>query len=242
MHAIAVAQDRVHAEPAVARLPLARVLVVADARDHLPGIAAVARCGRATPARRRTRGPSCRRPASSDQMLASARPSSFGKAGADFVSLNFLPEIGRAQDLHAEEGVAARGVEARRAARVDQRGVDGHARSERPAQREAAPGLRRLGDEQALLGSDAENDSFRHVQPPETAGRIVTTSPGVERRVEPVAVAHVRRVHEQVDVAAHRARLVADAAVQRRMVAARVSSSAARTLAADSDNSEAPSQ
>src|SRR5213593_2645690 len=30
-------------------------------------------------------------PASSDQMLASARPSSLGKAGADFVSLNFLP-------------------------------------------------------------------------------------------------------------------------------------------------------
>src|SRR5262249_57795919 len=26
-----------------------------------------------------------------DQMLASARPSSLGKAGADFVSLNFLP-------------------------------------------------------------------------------------------------------------------------------------------------------
>ncbi len=42
VHAVAVAQDRVHAEPAVARLPLARVLVVADARDHLPGIAAVA--------------------------------------------------------------------------------------------------------------------------------------------------------------------------------------------------------
>src|SRR6266404_9441776 len=30
-------------------------------------------------------------PASSDQMLARARPSSFGKAGADLVSLNFLP-------------------------------------------------------------------------------------------------------------------------------------------------------
>src|SRR2546425_11555822 len=30
-------------------------------------------------------------PASSDQMLASARPSSLGKAGADFVSLNVLP-------------------------------------------------------------------------------------------------------------------------------------------------------
>src|SRR6266571_8385438 len=30
-------------------------------------------------------------PASSDQMLMSARPSSFGKAGADFVSLNLFP-------------------------------------------------------------------------------------------------------------------------------------------------------
>src|SRR6266478_2377034 len=30
-------------------------------------------------------------PASRDQMLASARPSSFGNAGADFVSLKFLP-------------------------------------------------------------------------------------------------------------------------------------------------------
>ena len=30
-------------------------------------------------------------PASSDQMFASARPSSFGKAGADFVSLKLLP-------------------------------------------------------------------------------------------------------------------------------------------------------
>ena len=30
-------------------------------------------------------------PASSDQMLARARPSSLGKAGADFVSVNVLP-------------------------------------------------------------------------------------------------------------------------------------------------------
>src|ERR1041384_1617476 len=41
MHAIAVADDRVHAEPAGARLPLARVLVVADAGHDLPRIAAV---------------------------------------------------------------------------------------------------------------------------------------------------------------------------------------------------------
>src|SRR5215210_6257033 len=42
VHAIAVPNDRVHAEAAVARLPLARVLVIADARDHLPRITAVA--------------------------------------------------------------------------------------------------------------------------------------------------------------------------------------------------------
>ena len=36
MDAIAVADDRVHAQPAGARVPLARVLVVADARHHLP--------------------------------------------------------------------------------------------------------------------------------------------------------------------------------------------------------------
>src|SRR5207245_4357332 len=35
-------EDGVQAEAAGARLPLARVLVVADAGDHLPGIAAVA--------------------------------------------------------------------------------------------------------------------------------------------------------------------------------------------------------
>src|SRR5437762_11524130 len=41
MHAIAVAQNRVHAKPAVAGLPLARVCVVADAGNHFPGVAAV---------------------------------------------------------------------------------------------------------------------------------------------------------------------------------------------------------
>ena len=36
VHAIAVAQDRVHAQSAITGLPLARVLVVADALDHFP--------------------------------------------------------------------------------------------------------------------------------------------------------------------------------------------------------------
>src|SRR2546426_5076386 len=39
---VAVVQDRVHAEPAGAGLPLPGVLVVADARNHIPGIAAIA--------------------------------------------------------------------------------------------------------------------------------------------------------------------------------------------------------
>src|SRR5258707_6234184 len=42
VHAVPVAQDRVHAEPAVAGLPFAGVFVVADDRNHLPGIDAVA--------------------------------------------------------------------------------------------------------------------------------------------------------------------------------------------------------
>src|SRR5215471_928087 len=36
VHPIPVANNRVHAEPAVAGVPLARVLVVADARHRLP--------------------------------------------------------------------------------------------------------------------------------------------------------------------------------------------------------------
>src|SRR5439155_14282412 len=42
VHAVALAQDGVHAESAVAGLPFASVVVVADAGNHGPGIAAVA--------------------------------------------------------------------------------------------------------------------------------------------------------------------------------------------------------
>src|SRR5205085_9302479 len=41
VHAIPVANDRVHAQAAAARFPLARALVIADARHHLPRIAAI---------------------------------------------------------------------------------------------------------------------------------------------------------------------------------------------------------
>src|SRR5207247_4123214 len=52
------------------------------------------------------------------------------------------------------------------------------ARAERAPQGEAATRLRRLGHKQPLLRTDAEDNAICHVQPPETAGRIVTTSPG----------------------------------------------------------------
>ncbi len=42
VHPSPVAQDRVQAEPAVPRMPHSSVRVVADARNHLPGIATVA--------------------------------------------------------------------------------------------------------------------------------------------------------------------------------------------------------
>ena len=89
--AIPVAKDRVHAQPSVAGLPLSSVLMVADARNQLPGISAVAR-----PEER------CWLHATQEILLViprferpdvgESRPSSFENAGADLVSLNFLPK------------------------------------------------------------------------------------------------------------------------------------------------------
>src|ERR1019366_3575323 len=42
VNALAVAEDRVHAETARSGMPLPRVLVIADARHHLPTVAAIA--------------------------------------------------------------------------------------------------------------------------------------------------------------------------------------------------------
>ena len=44
-------------------------------------------------------------PASSDQMLISARPSSFGKAGADFVSLNDFPRSVESSTFMPKKGL-----------------------------------------------------------------------------------------------------------------------------------------
>ena len=141
MHTVPVAQDRVHAKSAVAGLPLASVFVVADARNQFPGIAAVA----APEQRRRLDTAKQVFPVVSwferpdvDQRAAVV----LGKGRSRLRLLERFPQIGRAQDLHAEEGIATRSVNPRCAARVDQRGVNRHARAERAAQREATPGLR----------------------------------------------------------------------------------------------------
>src|SRR5207249_3530832 len=152
-----------------------------------------------------------------------------------------LAEVGRAQHLHPEEGIAARGVDRRLAARVDHRRVDRHARTRRPAQRELAPGLSRLRDEDALLGSDGENDALRHVQPPETAGRIVTTSPGTS------AVSSPSRSRTW-DVFTNRFTWRRTVPVSSQMLRYRDGwrrsscTRASRTLGAESESSEAPSQ
>jgi len=44
-------------------------------------------------------------PGASDQMLARARPSSFGKAGADFVSLNFFPRSVETRTFMPKKGL-----------------------------------------------------------------------------------------------------------------------------------------
>ena len=177
MHTIPFAQDRVHAEPAIAGLPLAGVFVVADARNHLPGIAAVA-----APEQSRRLDAAPQIPPVVARLerpnVGERAPVFLGESGSGLRLLEPLPEISRAQDLHAEEGVAARCINSRRATRIDKRGVNRHASAKRAAQREAAAGLRRLGHEQPLFSADAENNAVRHIQPPETAGRMVTTSPG----------------------------------------------------------------
>ena len=89
-------------------------------------------------------------PASNDQMLANARQSFFENAGADFVSLNFLPRSVERRTLHAEEGIAARRVETRNAARVDQCRIDGYARPERPTECKSSARLRGLGHEETF--------------------------------------------------------------------------------------------
>ena len=177
MDPIPVAQDGVQAEPAVTGLPFARVFVVADARNQLPGIAAVAaleqRRGLHAAPKFLSVVARFERPD-----IGERTPVLLRECGCRLRLFERFPEIGRAQDLHAEEGIAARRVKSRRAASIGQGGVNRHARAERAAQGETAPRSGRLGHEQSFLGADAEDNAICHIQPPETAVMIVTTSPG----------------------------------------------------------------
>src|SRR5438067_4617535 len=114
--AISVAQDGVQAESAVSWLPLARVLVVADPRHELPGVAAVAaleeRGGLDAAQQILLVASRLERPDVDERapvVLGEGRRRGRLRAG--------LSQIGRAHDLHSEERAAARGVEGRRAAR-----------------------------------------------------------------------------------------------------------------------------
>jgi hypothetical protein len=166
VEAIPVAQDGVHAEPSVPRLPLSSVLMVTDARNHLPGISAVTR----TEERCRLHAaeqvflviPRFERPDISKRASVILR-----EGGRRLRFLELLAQVGRTQDLHAEERITARGVEARRSTLVDQGGVHSHPCTGRTIQREAATGLRCLSDEQAFFGTDGDDDTVWHVETPE---------------------------------------------------------------------------
>src|SRR5260370_42237603 len=107
MHAMAVANDRMHAKPAVAGTPLARVLVVADAGRHFPGIAAVAAPEQG-----------CRLHAAPQVLLAGAgferpdvgerAPVFLGERRSRLRLLEALPHVRRTQHFHTEERIAAR--------------------------------------------------------------------------------------------------------------------------------------
>src|SRR5262249_19186041 len=106
------------------------------------------------------------------------RPAVFlGEGGGGLGLFEFVAEVLRDKDLHAEESVAAGRINARGAARIDEGGIDRDAGAERAAQIETAAVFGRFGDEEPLLGADTEDDTVGHVQPPETAGMMVMMSP-----------------------------------------------------------------
>src|SRR5262249_41331565 len=132
-----------------------------DTRNHFPGIAAIATAeqgGRFDAAEEfvaflaRFKGPD----------VGEGASVVFGKSRRGFCFLEILPEVGRAENLHAEEGIAARGVETGRAPGVDERGIDGDAWAEGAAQGEAAAGLRGFGDKEALFSANAKDESICH--------------------------------------------------------------------------------
>src|SRR5919197_327945 len=117
-------------------------------------------------------------PISSDQILASARPSSFGNAGADFVSVKLLPMSVEHNTFMPKKGLQLdayrRGV-LRASMSVEYTGTPG-------------PNGPRSAKVRLDFAASATNTPLlvpmvritrSAIHPPETAGRIVTTSPAV---------------------------------------------------------------
>ena len=171
-------------------------------------------------------------------MLASARPSSLGKAGRRLRLLEALPQVRRTQHLHAEERIAARGIDSGVAARVDQRRVHGDAGPERPAQRELRRGFAASATNTPFLVPIVRITRSRHVnllRPRQDRDHV----PARQRRVDPVEVAHVSRIHEHVQVPAHRAGFVTDIAIERGLGPFELRS-AARTVRAETGSRRRP--
>src|SRR5262249_47874725 len=145
MDAVAVAQDGVHAQAAVAGVPFARVLVVADAADHFPAIPAV---GGAEERGRLDAGPEFLLgiPRFQGPDVGDRSAVFLGKGGGGFGLLELIAEVVRDEDLHAEESVAVGSIDTRGAARIDEGGIDRDAGAERSSQTETAAVLGRLGD------------------------------------------------------------------------------------------------
>src|SRR5438876_1854840 len=106
---ISIAQNRVHAKSSVARIPFTRVLVIADAANQFPGIAAVA----ASEQRRRLdAAPKLLLfPAGLNGPNVGQRAAIiFREGGGRLGFLEGLAEVRRAENFHAEKRVATRSI------------------------------------------------------------------------------------------------------------------------------------
>ena len=106
MHSVAFPDDCVHAQSAVAGMPLSGVLVVADAGHQFPGIAAV------LTAEQRRRFDSAKQVAFAAAGferpdVGQCSPVVFRKCGSRLRFLERLAEVCRAKNLHPEERAAA---------------------------------------------------------------------------------------------------------------------------------------
>src|SRR5262249_6569419 len=179
-------------------------------------------------------------PASSDQMLTSARPSSLGNAGADFVSLKLFP-----LSVERNTFIPKNGFQPEAYRRNGPRGSMSVAYTGTRGPRGPRSVKVRRG-----FAASATNTPFlvpivritrSAIQPPETAGRIVTTSPGVSVVSSP---SRSRTLSEFTKTFRFRRSLPVSSQTLRYKANWLRSSdwSASRTVCADSESSVAPAQ